>query len=56
MLNFILIAIVIGVALVAVAALKPEWMRRAVEALIVAGAAVAAWEWDSIASAIKGIF
>lgn len=56
MLQLILTFIVIVVALVALAVWKPEWLRRSVEALIVAGAAVAAWEWDSLVSAIAGMF
>jgi hypothetical protein len=56
MLKIILTTLVIVVGLVAIAAWRPEWLRRAVEALVVAGAAVAAWEWDKLLSAVTGLF
>lgn len=56
MLKLILIATVILASLAAIGVWKPEWLRRAVEALIAAGAAVTAWEWERVTSAISGLF
>ncbi len=41
--SLLLISIVILVALIAVAAVKPEWVIRAAALLVTAGAAVAGW-------------
>ncbi len=56
MLKIILISIVILAVLAGLGVWKPEWLRRAVEALIAAGAAVAAWEWNAVVSFVTGIF
>ncbi|MDH3233644.1 MAG: hypothetical protein OEQ29_08945 [Alphaproteobacteria bacterium] len=54
--NLLFAIVLIVFVLFLVAMFRPEWMRRAVELLIAAAAAVSVWEWNRLWEAILGIF